>query len=168
MKKKIIIIGCGFAGISSARYFFRHKADIKLTVIDKKDTFDFLPNLPDVIGRNISSCFLSQPIKTIAEKLKFSFINDEVKSVDLDKAIVFTTEKEINYDYLLIASGSETNFYGNYQIKKHAYKLDDVLDCTRLLTALRDESLHTFIVSGAGYTGIEIAAALRSFLIRGL
>lgn len=163
MKKKIVIIGCGFAGISAAKYFFRHKKNIELTVIDKKETFDFLPMLPDVIGRNIPFCFLSQPIKAIAEKLKFSFINDEVKSVDLDKAVVFTIEKEISYDYLLIASGSETNFYGNYQIKKHAYKLDDVLDCTRLLTALRDESLRTFVISGAGYTGIEIATALREF-----
>ncbi len=123
MNKKIVIIGCGFAGISAAKYFFRHKKDIELTVIDKKEAFDFLPMLPDIIGRNIPSYCLSYPIKAMAEKLKFSFINDEVKSVDLDKAVVFAAEKEISYDYLLIASGSETNFYDNYQIKKYAYKL---------------------------------------------
>lgn len=164
MKKKIVIIGCGFGGFFASQHFLRHKGDVEVTVIDRKESFDFLPVLPDSVGRNINPDLLAYPIRHLSQRFEFNFINEEVKSVDIDKNIVLTSERNFNYDYLIIASGSETNFYGNEQIKKYAYKLDDVLDTRILLNALEKKNFDCFIISGGGYTGIELATNLRVYL----
>ncbi|MFA5157386.1 MAG: FAD-dependent oxidoreductase [Candidatus Omnitrophota bacterium] len=161
MKKKIVIIGCGFAGSTAAKILSRFKKEAEVIVIDKRQTFDFLPTIPDIIGRNIPPQSLTYPIAKLAEGLKFDFINEEVKGIDLSVNTVTTMRQNFNYDYLLIASGSETNFYGNGEIGKVAYRLDSVAAATAILEALRGKKFDSCVVAGGGYTGIEIASGLR-------
>lgn len=163
MKKRVLIIGCGFAGFSAARYFRNFNRDFAVTVVDKKESFDFLPMLPDCIGRNINPQYLSCPLKILSKELKFVFLNQEVKFLDLEKNTALLDSGQISYDYLIIASGSETNFYGNEDIKRYAYKIDDVADTRKIIDALENRDLDSFLISGGGYTGVEIAAALRSY-----
>ncbi|MEW5758670.1 MAG: FAD-dependent oxidoreductase [Candidatus Omnitrophota bacterium] len=164
MTRKVIIIGCGFAGFFAAKKLAFYRKKIELTVIDKKKTSDFLPLLPDVIGRDINPCYLRYSTDNLSKKYKFKFINDEVKALDLDKNEIFLASGSFNYDYLLIASGSETNFYNNDFIKKYAYKLDDTNDTVVLLQTIRNKNFNNVIISGGGYTGIELASNLRRFL----
>lgn len=161
---KILIIGGGFAGISAAKKIYRLGLNLDVTLIDKKDTTDFLPLLPDCIGRGVNPVFLSYKIENISRKLKFKFIKDEVISIDLDKRQVFTKTKVLDYDYLLICSGAETNFYGNENIKQNAFTLDSVNDVIKILNALRKNEFDNFIIGGGGYTGIEVATNLRIHL----
>lgn len=163
MKKKVVIIGCGFAGVFAAKKLCRDRF-IEVVVIDKKPTFDFLPLLPDVIGRNINPAYLICDIENISKKLKFKFINDEVTGLELDKNKILFSSGNIEYDYLIIASGSETNFYNNNSIKQFGYKLDSVNDAILILEALKNSDFDNIIVSGGGYTGIEVATNLRRFL----
>lgn len=166
-KIKVVIIGSGFAGLSCALHLSKAACGLEITVIDRKATFDFLPSLPDVLGRKISPHLLSCSIKAIAEKKGFGFIRQEILSIDLFKKEISAQSLKINYDYLVIASGSEANFYGNDKIKESAYTLDSVSDAIRLVSALKASSFDNFVVAGGGYTGIEIAASLRRFLSGG-
>jgi NADH:ubiquinone reductase (H+-translocating) len=164
MKKKILIIGCGFAGCFAGYFLSRHKKDLEVTMIDRKETLDFLPMLPDVVGRGIDPEFLTYPINTLTSRLGVTFINDEVKSIDLNNNMVITSRNSLGYDYLLISSGSETNFYGNDQIRKYSYKLDSAADIKTITAAISKKGFASYIISGGGYTGVEIASGLRMFL----
>jgi NADH dehydrogenase len=120
--------------------------------------------LPDIIGRNIAPESLIYPVKLLSQKWGFDFINEEVKSVDIQNNAVLTSGRNLNYDYLIISSGSETNFYGNDEIKKYAYKLDSVSDARIILSALEKNKFDTLLIAGGGYTGVEIATNLRVYL----
>jgi len=160
----ILIIGGGFAGISAASRLSRSDLDLDIVLIDKKEAVDFLPMLPDCIGREIDPEFLSFKIENIAKKLGFKFIRGEVASIDLDRRQVLTKEQALTYDYLVIASGCETNFYGNESIRQNSLTLDSAYDAKRIVDTLRYHEFDNFIIGGGGYTGIEIAASLRVYL----
>ncbi|MGD9015631.1 MAG: FAD-dependent oxidoreductase [Candidatus Omnitrophota bacterium] len=161
--RKILIIGGGFAGLSALRRLCRYRKKLDITLIDKKESFDFLPALPDIIGERISHQYLSYRLDDLCLKLGCKFINQEVTSLDLDKKIVLATSADFAYDYLILASGSETNFYGSQEIKRYAYKLDNVLDAQRILQSLKRDAFQTCVVSGGGYTGIEVATNLKRY-----
>ncbi len=160
-KKKIVIIGCGFAGMSAARHLSRCKSLVDVTVIDKKDTFDFLPLLPDSVGRGIDPQYLAYPLSLLAKAYGFQLIKDEVISADLEKNTLVCASSRINYDYLLIASGAQTNFYGNEELRKSAYKLNSIEDVENLILAIKNKQFANFIICGGGYTGVEIATNLK-------
>lgn len=162
--KKIIIIGCGFAGVSAARQLSVFRDTLEVSVVDKNPYFNFLPCLPDVIGRNIQPDFLRYPIKILSRDLGFNFIEGEVTAVNLEKNTVFTAKQTLDYDYLVIASGTQTNFYGNDAIKKCAYKLDDTRDAQLIRDTLKEKDFDYYFIAGAGYTGIEVATNLRVYL----
>jgi NADH dehydrogenase len=162
--KKILIIGAGFAGLSAARRLCKSGLPLDISIIDKKQTFDFLPLLPDCLGRGIDPEFLSRKIDIMGRKFSFKFIRQEVVAIDLEKKEVATSLEKLNYDYLIIASGSDTNFYGNDNIRKSAYKVDGVEDIMQLLRVLEEQEYSAYIIGGGGYTGIEVATNLRLFL----
>jgi NADH dehydrogenase len=96
--KKIVIIGGGFAGISAAEALREYRFDLDVTLIDRKPTFDFLPLLPDCIGRGIRPGNLTYRIEEVAQILRFKFINEQVTGVDLEKRDVVMGSKRTFYD----------------------------------------------------------------------
>lgn len=164
--KKVIVIGCGFGGLAAVGQLAGFKKEVEVTVIDKGRFFNFLPMLPDVLGRNIAAEFLVYPIEELSRKFRFRFINAQVTSLDLQNNLAVTSNGDFSYDYLIIASGTETNFYGNEQIKRYASKLDDAEDAKEILKKITENDFNTYIVGGAGYTGIEVATNLRMYLNR--
>ncbi len=160
--KKIIIIGCGFAGLAALRILSREK-QARLIVIDKKTTFDFLPMLPDHIGRNISADSISVPLFKLFSNSSIELVNQQVSSIDISKKQVKTQTRVFDYDYCLVASGAQTAFYGNKSAEKFAFSLDSVKDASRLRDAIMNKDVDTCVISGAGYTGIEAAVALSVF-----
>jgi NADH dehydrogenase len=164
MTKKVIIIGCGYGGVVSSWRLSPYKNKIEIIVIDKGKNFNFLPLLPDCLGRKIPVQNLCYPIQKLSSIYGFVFLNQEVLSLDLNNKKVVTSNQSLNYDYLIIASGSETNFYGNAEIKKYAYKLDDVFDAEKIKQTLENEEFDSYLIGGGGYTGIEVATNLRVHL----
>jgi len=162
-KKKVVIIGCGFSGFYASRKLAKLKNKIELTVIDRKDTLDFLPLLPDVIGRGVSPRILTNSIPETAKKLGFNFIKDEVIALKLEKNTVQTSSRIISYDFLIVSSGSETNFYGNDSINKFTYPVNNVRDTERLINSIENREYDRYFISGAGYTGVEIATNLKRY-----
>jgi NADH dehydrogenase len=163
--KKIIIIGAGFAGLSSLAVLSKNTAalGLNLTLINDKDRFSFLPMLPDCLGRGIDPNNLAYDLRVLNRKKNVSFIKDRVLAIDLENREIRTTALKLDYDFLIIASGSETNFYGNKQIQEYAFKLDDVRDASLIAEALRDKSYENYLIAGGGYTGIEVATSLRRY-----
>ncbi len=162
--RRVVIIGGGFSGLFAARRLRKSDPNIEITLIDKKQGSDFLPTLPDCLGRGIEPQYLTYDITDMAQRLRFQFINDEVTAVDFYKKEVTLKNRVLSYDFLLIASGSETNFYGNENIQKYAYKLDDANDVRTICRVLKGDAYSAYIIGGGGYTGVEVATNLRCFL----
>lgn len=158
--KQVVIIGGGFGGLACA-HALRGCVQAEVTLIDRKATFDFLPVLPDVIGGRISPSAASMSLALRAKHDDFRFIQDEVSQVDMNQRIVHGQTTSYEYDYLVIAAGTHTNFYGNDDMARKAFKLDNVDDANRICEAVQTSAFNTAIVVGGGYTGIEIATNLR-------
>ena len=163
--KKILIIGAGFAGLSSLAVLskFSKSLDLKITLINDKSDSSFLPMLPDCLGRGINPKNLVCDLEVLSKKNNSNFVKDRVLGVDLINKQVKTATLMLDYDFLVIASGSETNFYGNTKIKENAFKLDDAHDASLIIKALQNKPYDNYLVVGGGYTGIEVATNLRSY-----
>ena len=106
-----MIIGAGFAGLSAAKRLSRSGLALEITLFDRKEQFNFLPLVPDCIGRGINSKFLVNDVVNLCRKSKIRFIRQEVTSVDLATEQIWTGSTTYVYDYLVIASGSQPNFF---------------------------------------------------------
>ena len=157
---KAVIIGGGFGGLTAAKKLCKFKRNLEVTLIDKSKESHFLPALPDIIGKRISAQFLKCNIGDLAKRWGFTFINEEVFSIDLEKREILTPNKTLPYDYLIIASGSQTNFYDNERVEKQAYRLDNAFDAIKIIQALEEGDFDNYVVCGGGYTGVEIATNL--------
>ncbi|MFH2138768.1 MAG: FAD-dependent oxidoreductase [Candidatus Omnitrophota bacterium] len=164
--KRIVIIGGGFSGLAAAAYLKKYKEQVEVVLIDRKKETVFLPLLPDILSCRINYEFLSAELAVLAEKFSFKFIHGCVSGIDLKENKVSFAEENIYYDYLIIAAGSQTNFYNNIPLSKSAFKLDDIEDAKIILNNLDSDEFDTFVISGGGYTGIEIATNIHRYFIR--
>jgi NADH:ubiquinone reductase (H+-translocating) len=160
MKKKVCIIGGGFAGCAAAKYLAQYKDVCELILIDKKNTRDFLPLLPDVAGGTIKDTSARYDLRRLQKSRVLEYRNGEVLSIDTTAQTLTTSFGECTYDYLLIACGSRTNFYGNDYFKIHASALDCLADARALEKRVLTGEYSQIVVSGGGYTGVEIATHL--------
>ena len=161
--KKVIIIGGGFSGVSALKRLRSLDKRIDITLIDKKGYSNFLPMLPDILGKRIKPHSLECSLGDLCDKFRCKFIKEEVIDIDHDSKHISASRAQLVYDYLIVACGTETNFYGNSKIKKEGYKLDSVKDATDILAALKHKEFDQVVIAGGGYTGIEIASNLRRY-----
>ena len=164
---RIVIIGGGFAGLSAAQTLSTHQASLDITLISPHSSFDFLPLLPDVISGKVPPAAATTPLSSIRTLRHIRLIKDTVISLDPKDRTVFTASSTFPYDYAILASGTETNFYGRSDAAQNAYRLDTVQDAVRLREAARSDNHSAFVVSGGGYTGIEVSTHLRHLLSAG-
>jgi len=166
MKKNIVIIGCGFGGIEALRRLSRHNDRFHITVIDKRDTFDFLPLLPDIIGRDFPVEYLQVGIADECRRCQADFVHEEVIGLDPGNNTVSTAKNQFPYDQLIIACGGETNFYGNAELAQNAATLRSVRDGLDIKKTISEKTFEHFIIAGGGYTGIEIATQIKRWINR--
>lgn len=143
--------------MSAVRKLAAHNAQCQLILIDHRRSAVFLPLLPDIIGRNLSPYYLTYPLADLARRQGFAFLNGVVERVDLAAKKLVVEKKELSFDYLLIAAGTETNFYGNELLRQRAYKVDDVADTVNIRRAVLSGQYDNIFVAGGGYTGLEVA-----------
>ena len=169
---RIVIIGAGFGGINIVKKLNFSKTQVVL--INKTNYHTFQPLLyqvataglePDSIAYSVRSIFKKEP--------NFYFRITEVKHIYPDKKSILTDLGELSYDYLVIATGSQTNFYGNSNIQKYAMPMKTVpealdmrsliiqnLEAAILTNNLEERnSLMNFVIVGGGPTGVELAGA---------
>ena len=156
--KKIIIIGAGFAGLSAAKRLSKCSLSLEVTLFDRIEHPCFLPLIPDCIGRGINPELLASDIGRYFRQLKIKFIKEEVKTIYVMAKQVCTATATYLYDFLIVASGSQTNFFSNQDAQRYGFPLNSVTDVEKVIKALSENKFENIIICGGGYTGIETAA----------
>jgi len=185
-KKKIVILGGGFAGVECARQLesqFKDNPEIEILMVSEDNFLLFTPMLPQVASGMIETRHIVLPIRTICKKTKF--YEGRVKNIDPYGKLVTlwgTGDKRsisIHYDFLVVALGSETNFFGMSDVEKNAYTMKTLNDAVVLRNRVIDmleqaenetdpilrKSFLNFVVVGGGFAGIETAGELMDLLL---
>jgi len=125
--------------------------------------------LPDVVGGRVTPEFLKTDLSLIAAKAGVEFIKGEIRDMYPDRKVFDVTGRDISYEYAVLATGSETNFYDKNDLKNKCLKLDDVDDAVSIKESILRVSKNTdksnILIIGGGYTGIEIATNI-AFLFK--
>lgn len=172
-KKRVVIVGGGLGGLRLAENLYG--SGMQVVLIDKNNFHQFPPLIYQIASAGIDPSSISFPFRQIFRKRKdFYFRMAEARMVDTEKKILQTSIGKIDYDYLVLAAGATTNFFGNKNIEEWAIPMKTVPEAMGLRNALlsnferaltcateeeRQELLNVVIVGG-GATGVEIAGAL--------
>lgn len=169
MKKKIVVAGCGFGGLQFVNHLKKDQFDI--IIIDKVNHHQFPPLFYQVAASQIEPSTVSFPIRKIFQKRRDVRIRlASVLSVNKEQNYVDTTIGKFNYDYLVISTGTSTNFYGNNKVEENAMGLkstyqsinvrNEILhNFEELLYAENKDGLYNIVIVGGGATGVELAGA---------
>ncbi len=172
-KKHIVIIGAGFAGLKLARTLNNHP-NYSITLIDKNNYHQFQPLFYQVAMANLDASNISFPLRNIFEKSNNIRIRvTTVKNINTKKNEVETLTGIINYDYLVIATGACTNYFGNTSIEKNAFPMKSTYEALQIRNTLlqhfeeavtanisKTKILLSVVVVGGGPTGVELSGAL--------
>nr|WP_294776566.1 NAD(P)/FAD-dependent oxidoreductase [uncultured Flavobacterium sp.] len=172
-KPRVVIIGGGFAGIALAKKL-RNK-NVQVVLLDKHNYHTFQPLLYQVATGGLEAGSIAYPIrKVIQEYRDFYFRLTSVKEIDTKEQKVISEIGDLHYDYLVIATGSKTNYFGNKEIERNSMSMKTIpqslnirsliLENFEQAVLVKDETernlLMNFVLVGAGPTGVELAGAL--------
>jgi NADH dehydrogenase len=183
-RKQILILGGGFAGVYTARMLERllRPEDADISLVNRENYWVYQPMLPEVISGSIGITSIVSPIRRLCPRT--NLIMREVENIDLANRTVTISpgfrprRVELHYDYLVIALGGETSFYGMPGMMENAWGFRTLADAM----ALRNHIIHsleeadaeddpemrskllTFVVGGGGFSGVEVLAELNDFL----
>src|SRR3954452_11241208 len=172
-KPHVVIIGAGFGGLQAAKTLAC--SDVRVTVIDRTNYHLFQPLLYQVATAALSPADIAAPIRAIVSKCRnMDVILAEVSAIDVERKKVKTTDSEIAYDFLIVATGARHSYFGHPEWEKIAPGLKSLEDAVeirrRILMAFEyaeknpDEAAHkaamTFVIIGGGPTGVEMAGAI--------
>ena len=170
---RIVIIGGGFAGIALAKKLRNKK--LQVVLLDKHNYHTFQPLLYQVATGGLEAGSIAYPIrKVIQEYRDFYFRLTSVKEIDTENQKVISEIGDLHYDYLVIATGSKTNYFGNKEIERNSMSMKTIpqslnirsliLENFEQAVRIKDEAeknaLMNFVLVGAGPTGVELAGAL--------
>lgn len=183
-KKRIVILGGGFAGVYAAMELEKHLADdLEVVLISKENYFVFQPMLPEVISGTIGLTDVVSPLRRLLPKTDIHV--RDIEAIDLAAGIVtlapgFRPHAHVlKYDHLVLALGNVTDFRGMRGLPEHAFPFKDLQDALRLrhhvIHALEEAAivredqelrrqLLTFVVAGGGFSGIEVVAELNDLV----
>lgn len=171
IKKRIVVIGGGFAGLQFIQNLKEDKFDVLL--IDKLNHHQFQPLFYQVATSQIEPSSISFPFRKIFQKRNDVRIRlAKVEQIDSEQKKVFTTIGTFEYDYLVIATGCKTNYFGNKNIKKYSYSLKSTYQAITIRNSILEnferilnesekdkDALLNIVVVGGGPTGVELAGA---------
>lgn len=195
-QKRILILGGGFAGVGVLRRLqkaFQDDVSIDITLVSKDNFFLFTPMLPEVSSGMIETRHIVTPIRVFCKRAKFYEAN--IESIDLknsnrEVAITYAIRNQIDsvadlhrrklkYDYLVLALGGKSNFFGMTEVKRNAFTIKSLGDAIILRNHIismleradiehdnRDlrKSFMTFVVVGGGFSGVETVGELNDFV----
>ncbi|MCW5766809.1 MAG: NAD(P)/FAD-dependent oxidoreductase [Phycisphaeraceae bacterium] len=184
-RKRVLVLGGGFGGAYAARMLGRTlgaRADVEVVLISQENYLLFTPMLHEVAAGDLHPPDIVAPLRRFLRNVRF--IQGETVSIDLQSRRVNCTvgplrrPQEVSYDYLLLALGSETNFFGMAGVAEYASSMKTLGDAAllqnRMVALLEDAAtepdeaarrrLVTFVVAGGGFAGVETAGAMNDFL----
>lgn len=170
---RVVIIGSGFAGLNLAKRLNKTKQQVVL--IDKNNYHAFQPLLYQVATAGLEPDSIAHAIRTLFKKEKnFNFRIAHISHIDVEKKVISSDIGILSYDRLVIATGSNTNYYGNQEIEENAMSMKSIpeaLDLRSVIFQNLEKALLTedlmerkrlmnFVIVGGGPTGVELAGAL--------
>jgi NADH dehydrogenase len=185
-RKRIVILGGGFAGVYTARYLEKalgRRDDFEVTLVNKENYFVFQPMLPEVISGSIGLLDTVSPLRRLLPRTDLHV--RDLEAIDLANKTVTTSPgfrphpHVITYDYLVFALGNVTDFRGMVGLPEHALPFKNLADALYLrnhvIRALEEAAIEdhdmvlrkqllTFVVAGGGFSGVEVVAELNDFV----
>ena len=184
-KKRILVVGGGFAGVEciiKLESYFQNNHNFEITLVSEDNFLLFTPMLPQVAAGTIETRHIVTPIRTLIKKTKF--YEARIKNIDPHGKIVtlFGTQESrgmrIHYDFLIVALGSQTNFFGMKDVEKNSYRMNTINDAIILRNRIIDlleqaenetdpilrRSLLQIVIVGGGFAGVETAGEINDFI----
>jgi NADH dehydrogenase len=173
----VVIVGAGFGGLETAQRL--KNAPVQVTLIDRHNYHLFQPLLYQIAIAGLVPSQIAYPLRTIFRRQKnLTFQMGEVTFIDFEACYVRTNGSVIAYDYLVLAIGGQTNFFGLSAVEENGFQLKSIEDATgtrnhllrmferasREVDPERRKALLTFVVVGGGPTGVETAGALAELI----
>ncbi len=170
---RIVIIGAGFAGLSIAKKL--KNKNLQVVLIDKHNYHTFQPLLYQVATGGLEAGSIAYPIRKVIQEYKdFYFRLTTVKEIDAKNQKIISEIGELYYDYLIIATGSKTNYFGNKEIERNAMSMKTIPQSLNIRSLILENfeqavltkdladknALINFVLVGGGPTGVELAGAL--------
>jgi NADH dehydrogenase len=177
---KVLVVGGGFAGYNAVDRLCRlarDRNDVGVMLISRENYFTFWPMLASVIGGDVETHNVAQPLRRTLIRLGASFRRADLESVDPERQVVTAAGREFPYDHLVLSLGAQPAYFGIPGVEEHAISIrgigageeicDRVIDRyeeTTLAGGEVPDSKLTFVVIGGGSTGVEVAAELHNLL----
>lgn len=188
-KKRVLVLGAGAAGVTAAlelRKASAHLPGLHIALVDQRDYHHPLPFIWHVVSGSLEPNHIRFPLGVLLNRKgaagHVQFRQSKVQGIDVQKKVVSIDDGELEWDYLVVALGSTTNFFGMTDVEENSLKFKSLEDAVRIHNhivdnyeaALREEDeqrrheLLTFVVVGGGPTGIELVASLQDFVRKAL
>ncbi|MHB1314451.1 MAG: NAD(P)/FAD-dependent oxidoreductase [Christensenellales bacterium] len=176
MSKKVVIVGAGYAGIETALKLYKHrrKNDLDILIIDRNPFHALLTEIHEVAGNRVAEDAVRIPLKQIFANTAVNVKTDCIEAFDFEGNKVRSKENEYPYDYLVLSLGSTPNYFGIEGLQEYGFPLwsienaitirDHIERCFCEAETEKDpaqrQRLLTFVVGGAGFTGVEMIGEL--------
>ena len=165
IKKLIVIVGSGFAGINAAIQLRKINSNLSILVIDSKSQFEFKPLLYEVFSDEIQSWEVIPSFDTIFANSGITFLRNTVKLIDLDeKFLILKDDFKVEFQYLILSTGSSPNDFSIKGVKEYAYFFNTNKDQRKLKNRLKQPLLKNnckkIFIIGAGPSGVELACKI--------
>lgn len=184
IKPHVVILGAGFGGTYVAKYLCKRakKGEIDITIVNKTNYFLFTPLLHEVATGSLTPASVAEPIREIFHGTGMEFFQGMVRTVDMANRRVHVdgngSRHTLTYDYLVIATGAESNYYGIPGAMENSLPLKSLADAARIRSRIIDsferaivtedpaerKHLLSYVVVGGGPTGVETVAELEEFV----
>jgi NADH dehydrogenase len=179
--KRIVVVGAGFGGLQAVTQLdrmFRHDRGVEIFLLSDQNYLLFTPLLPQIASSYTDPRHIVQAIREIRGRKKFRFRREAVRAVDAANRHVTVDSGSIEYDALILASGSRTEFFNTPGAREYSWDYKSLQQAVELRERIIDLCEHadhtqdsaerramlTFVVVGGGYTGIELVTEMRDFL----
>ena len=186
-RKRIVILGGGFAGMTTAECLERElqkDSSVSITLVSETNALLFTPMLAEVAGSSLEPSHISTPLRTTLHRTEFvrgrvTDIDVENRKVMLDASMTGreSCQSELGYDHLVFALGAVSNYLGLSNVQRLAFDFKSLIDAIRIRNHVIDmferadrerdpearRSLLTFVIAGGGFAGVELAGALNDF-----
>lgn len=170
MKKQILIIGGGFAGLNFAKTI-SNNSNFEITLVDKVNYNFFPPLLYQVATGFLEISSISYPFRKMLSGSKIRFWMGELQEIVSNENKIILNNGELQYDYLVVATGTATNYFGMENVKKNAIPMKTLEDALNMRNTMlqrteiasnsldikEQEELMTIVVAGGGPTGVELS-----------
>ncbi len=175
--KKIVILGAGYAGVEAAKVLskkFKKDHSVEITLIDANPYHTLLTELHEIAGRRTEKESVMVDLYNVFKATKVNVVRDKIESIDYEAKTLTSGKETYRYDYLVLGCGAEPAFFGVEGVKEYGFTIWSLKDALKIREHIENsfqlakeekdvakrKELLTFVVAGAGFTGIEVVGEL--------